>query len=49
MLKRQPDNRMSFRTPATGFGIMMLSIGCFLILLWVLMIAVRIVKALMVG
>ncbi len=34
---------MSFRTPFTGFGIMLLAIACFLILLWVLMIIVRVV------
>ena len=34
---------MSFRTPLTGFGIMLLAILCFLILLWVLMIIVRVV------
>ena len=43
MLKRRLENRMSFRTPLTGFGIMLLAIACFLILLWVLMIIVRVV------
>ncbi len=43
MLKRRPDNRMSFKTPLTGYGIMLLAILCFLIMLWALMVIVRVV------
>ena len=43
MLKRRPDNRMSFKTPLTGYRIMLLAILCFLIVLWALVIIVRVV------
>lgn len=43
MLKRRPDNHMSLKTPLTGYGIMLLAILCFLIMLWTLMIIVRVV------
>ena len=41
MLKRRPDNRMSFKTPLTGYGIMLLAILCFLIMRWALLGIVR--------
>ena len=34
---------MSFKTPLTGSGIMLLAILCFLIMLWALMVIVRVV------
>ncbi len=43
MLKRRSENHVSFRAPLVGFGIMLLAIACFLVLLWVLIIVVRVV------
>ncbi|MDJ1651479.1 MULTISPECIES: hypothetical protein [Gordonibacter] len=43
MRTRKKDIRPSLSTPLVGYGIMLLSLGCFLILLWVLTIVVRVV------
>ncbi|WP_191382908.1 hypothetical protein [Rubneribacter badeniensis] len=43
MRKRPQNIRQTFETPLMGFGIVLLSLVCFLILLWTLIILVRVV------
>lgn len=43
MRKRNVDIRQAIETPLLGFGVVLLSLLCFLLLLWVLIIIVRIV------
>ena len=43
MRKRPQDIRQMLETPLTGFGIVLLSLVCFLILLWTLIVLVRVV------
>ncbi|WP_204217344.1 hypothetical protein [Gordonibacter sp. An230] len=43
MRKRPQNIRQILETPLMGFGIVLLSLVCFLILLWVLIILVRVV------
>ena len=43
MRKRPRNIRQTVETPLMGFGIVLLSLVCFLILLWALIILVRVV------
>lgn len=43
MLKTKPDIRQLVETPLLGFGAVLLFLACFLLLLWVLTIIVRII------
>lgn len=43
MVKKRRNIQHSFMIPITGVGVVILSIVCFLLLLWVLTIVVRIV------
>ena len=43
MRKRPQNIRQTVETPLMGFGIVLLSLVCFLILLWTLIILVRVV------
>ena len=43
MRKRPQNIRQTFETPLMGFGIVLLSLACFLIMLWVLIVIVRVV------
>ena len=42
-MRRKADIRATLETPVMGFAIVLLSIVCFLILLWILIAAVRVV------
>ena len=43
MRKRNVDIRQIIETPLLGYGVVLLSLACFLLLLWPLIILVRIV------
>ncbi|WP_172623450.1 hypothetical protein [Arabiibacter massiliensis] len=43
-MRKKPQNiRQSLEAPLMGFGIVLLSLGCFLLALWALIIIVRVV------
>ncbi|WP_332518084.1 hypothetical protein [Gordonibacter sp.] len=43
MRTKRPHIRQSLATPLIGFGVVLLSLLCFLLLLWALIIIVRVV------
>ena len=43
MRKRNLASRQIIETPRLGYGVVLLSLACFLLLLWTLIILVRIV------
>ena len=43
MRKRNVDIRQAIEAPLLGFGVVLLSLICFLLLLWALIVIVRIV------
>lgn len=43
MRKRNVDIRQTIEAPLLGFGVVLLSLVCFLLLLWALIVIVRIV------
>lgn len=43
MRTSKPSIRHSITTPLIGFGVVLLSLMCFLLLLWTLIIVVRVV------
>ena len=43
MRKRNKDIRQAIETPLLGYSVVLLSLSCFLLLLWALIILVRIV------
>lgn len=43
MRKRNVDMRQMIEAPLLGFGVVLLSLSCFLLMLWTLIIIVRIV------
>ena len=46
MRKRNKDIRQAIETPLLGYSVVLLSLSCFLLLLWALIILVRIVLGL---
>lgn len=43
-MRKKPQNiRQALETPLLGYGIVLLSLGCFLLALWALVILVRVV------
>ena len=43
MRKRNQDIRQTIETPLLGFGVMLLALMCFMLMLWALIIVVRVV------
>lgn len=43
MRNQKPDIRQQIETPLLGFGVVILALLCFLLLLWVLIVGVRFV------
>lgn len=43
MQKRTQNIRQTIEAPLLGFGVVMLALACFLIMLWVLIVIVRVV------
>ena len=43
MRKRKQDIRQAIETPALGFGVVMLALLCFMLMLWALIVVVRVV------
>lgn len=43
MRKRNQDIRQAIETPLLGFGVMLLALLCFMLMLWALIIIVRVV------
>lgn len=43
MRKRNQDIRQIIETPLLGFGVMLLALLCFMLMLWALIIVVRVV------